>query len=70
MAGHKHDWEGISIIFTKDPGGNDADWWVPSVSIMPSSCLGTAIDYSQAAIYNRHESHDRYDWKDLITVDV
>jgi hypothetical protein len=20
LAGHKHDWEGISVIFTKDPG--------------------------------------------------
>jgi len=27
-AGHKHDWEGVTIIFAKDPAANGGDWWV------------------------------------------
>ncbi|KAI9717019.1 MAG: hypothetical protein M1812_004954 [Candelaria pacifica] len=26
-AGHKHDWEGVTIIFAKDPAAKGGDWW-------------------------------------------
>ncbi|ORY08992.1 hypothetical protein BCR34DRAFT_665774 [Clohesyomyces aquaticus] len=27
-AGHRHDWEGITIVFTPDPNYLEADWWM------------------------------------------
>ncbi|KAF2254308.1 hypothetical protein BU26DRAFT_410465, partial [Trematosphaeria pertusa] len=29
-AGHPHDWEGIIVVFRKDPGARGEDWWVAS----------------------------------------
>ena len=27
LAGHDHDWEGITIVFSRDPGAKGEDWW-------------------------------------------
>jgi len=37
-AGHKHDWEGVTIIFAKDPAANGDDWWYRAVN-SKSRCL-------------------------------
>lgn len=53
-AGHKHEWEGITVVFAKDPASKDGDaWW-----------------YRAGAQYNHHSAHDWFNWSDLITVDV
>lgn len=31
-AGHKHDWEGVTIVFARDPAANGDDWWYRAVS--------------------------------------
>ena len=31
-SGHIHDWEGVTIVFAKDPAGNGDDWWYRAVS--------------------------------------
>lgn len=30
FEGHRHDWEGVTVVFKKDPSG--VDWWHRQVS--------------------------------------
>ena len=30
LEGHRHDWEGVTVVFKRDPSG--ADWWHRDVS--------------------------------------
>ncbi|KAL8707122.1 MAG: hypothetical protein Q9220_007799 [cf. Caloplaca sp. 1 TL-2023] len=50
-AGHKHDWEGVTIVFAKHPDAAGGDWW-----------------YRAGATYNHHQSHDWFEYDDLVTV--
>lgn len=41
--GHKHDWEGVTILFAKDPAAPNDDWWyraVGSPNLSHLLCLG------------------------------
>ncbi|KAF2106743.1 hypothetical protein BDV96DRAFT_607212 [Lophiotrema nucula] len=51
-AGHIHDWEGVSVVFRKDPAATDnEDWW-----------------RAHGVIFRVHGDHFFYNWQEIYTV--
>lgn len=48
-AGHGHDWEGVTIVFAKDPAASGDDWWHRAVnSHVTASKIPTCLSRSRA----------------------
>lgn len=48
--GHTNDWEGITVVFKRDPGGNGADWWVRDVSTPTKNSHNERISADQSLL--------------------
>ncbi len=71
LAGHRHDWEGVTIVFARDPAANGDNWWYRAVSLNSHSLYNSnLLTQTQGAQYNHHEKHDWFKYSELITVTV